>query len=163
MPKRKIPHLALPSLQTQNDYPDFPARTSDMSKEDFDEVVKKWYELKGLKHIDEFNEDEKKSIVEANSVKMIGPVKLSQKYNTMVSVIRKLLDRAGASIIPDDISRYPDFPIKSENMSPEEYQAEVKKYWKKVEKDKKKEKKQREKLAANPISEENKSSSVDIN
>ena len=48
-------------------------------------------------------------------------------------------------------------------MSPEEYQAEVKKYWKKVEKDKKKEKKQREKLAANPISEENKSSSVDIN
>jgi len=94
---------------------------------------------------------------------MIGPVKLSQKYNTMVSVIRKLLDRAGESIIPDDISRYPDFPIKSEDMSPEEYQAEVKKYWKKVEKDKKKEKKQREKLAANPISEENKSSSVDIN
>ena len=51
-----------------------------MSKEDFDEVVKKWYELKGLKHIDEFNEDEKESIVEANSVKMIGPVKLSQKF-----------------------------------------------------------------------------------
>jgi len=60
LPKRKIPHLALPSLQTQNDYPDFPARTNDMSKEDFDEVVKKWYELKGLKHIDEFDEDEKK-------------------------------------------------------------------------------------------------------
>ena len=35
----------------------------------------------------------------------------------------------GLTVTPDDLSEFPDFPKKSENMSKEEFQTEIQRYW----------------------------------
>merc|ERR1739838_675259 len=98
----------------------------------------KYFQLKDLKHNDDFSDDEKNAIIEDCTVNMIGPKALSQKYNTMVYVIRTLVTSKGLKVTPDDLSKYPNYPRKSDDMSQEDYQAILKKYF---EKEKKKEKK----------------------
>ena len=44
--------------------------------------------------------------------------------------IRHFVYEKGMKLPPEDLSRYPDFPKKSEEMSVEEYQDILKKYWK---------------------------------
>jgi len=117
------------SIYTQIEFADFPKKTDFTTKEEFDQAVKNYFKLKGLKHIDEFSDDEKREVCQDNSVNMIGPVKLSQKHKTMVSVIRKIIDQGGLYVIPDDMSKHPDFPKRSAIKSHEEFQMEVKRYW----------------------------------
>ena len=113
------------------DHPDYPKRTDGMSKEEHQDLIEKYFKLKGLRHFKDFSDEEKKTIVEENTSKFIGPTFLSEKYNTMTFVIRNFIHVAGFRAIPDDISMYPDFPKRSDNMSEEEYQRIIKKYWKK--------------------------------
>ena len=79
---------------------------------------------------DSFSEDEKRAIVEECTVNLIEPRVLSEKYNTTVFAIRHFVYEKGMKLPPEDLSRYPDFPKKSEEMSAEEYQDILKKYWK---------------------------------
>ena len=83
-----------------------------------------------MKHIDEFGDDEKKAIIEEATVDMVGAVKLSEKYSTMVSVVRTIVHKAGFFLAPDDLSKYPDFPVKPDEMSVDDYQKILKKYLK---------------------------------
>jgi len=108
-----------------------PKKTDDQTKEEHQEEIKKFFKEKGLKHFDDFTEDEKKAIVEENTSKLIGPTKLAQMYNTMTFVIRNFVHKAGFRAIPDDLSLFPDFPEKTDDMSEEEFQRVIKKYWKK--------------------------------
>ena len=70
----------------------------------------------------------------------------------MVTVISCFVRDAGLSVTPDDLSKYPDFPKKSDDMSQEDYQTVIKKYWKnrknKREAERKKEKKKKRKHRA---------------
>merc|ERR1712241_927938 len=90
-------------------------------------------------------EDEKKIIVEEYAQKLCGPKLLSKKYNTSKNVINIFVREAGLPHIPDDLSSYPNFPRKSEDVSQDEFMIVIKKYWenekktKKLEKQKKKE------------------------
>ena len=93
-----------------------------------------------MKHINDFSDHERRSVCEEN-IAGVGPVILSQKYNTLVSVIRKIINQAGLYCTPDDLSKHPDFPKKDDYMSPHEYQNEIRKYWNRLrEKEKKKKK-----------------------
>ena len=92
-------------------------------------VIKEYFKLKGLKHHDDFNEDDKKSIIEDCTVNLIGPKALSLKHNTMVYVIRCFVRAEGLLTTPDDLSQYPGYPKKSEDMSLKDYQKEIKKFW----------------------------------
>ena len=56
----------------QKDYPDYPKRMDDVSKEDYNEAVKNFFKLKGFKHIADFSPEEKNSIVEECTVNLIG-------------------------------------------------------------------------------------------
>merc|ERR1711874_296036 len=85
---------------------------------------------KGLRHNSDFSEDEKKAIIEECCVNMIGPTELSKKYNTLHTVISCFVRDAGLHVTPDDLSKHADFPKKSDDMSQEEYQKIIKKYWK---------------------------------
>jgi len=78
----------------------------------------------------DFSEDEKKAIVEDCTVKLIGPKVLSQQYKTSVLVIRRIVSATGLSIAPDDLSKFPDFPKMSDDMTQEQYQKTIKRYWK---------------------------------
>ena len=104
--------------------------TADMSKEDYYEKVKEFFKIKGLKYDDDFSDDEKKAIIDDNCVNQIGPTILSKKYNTLVFVITRIVQKEGWSVTPDDLSVYPDFPKKSDDISNDEYQEIIKKYWK---------------------------------
>merc|ERR1712008_308760 len=115
--------------EIRNEYPDYPERPEDLSKTEYDEQVKQYFQLKGLKYHEDFTEDEKEAIVEDCTVNLIGPKAMSQKHNTMAYVIKCFVQAAGKSIAPDDLYKYPDYPRKSEDMSKDEYQAIVKKYW----------------------------------
>ena len=55
-----------------DDYPDYPKRTEDMSIWDFQDQIKKYFQLKDLKHNDDFSDDEKNAIIEDCTVNMIG-------------------------------------------------------------------------------------------
>ena len=101
-----------------------------MSKEDYYEKVKEFFKIKGLKYDDDFSDDEKKAIIDDNCVNQIGPTILSKKYNTLVFVITRIVQKEGWSVTPDDLSVYPDFPKKSDDISNDEYQEIIKKYWK---------------------------------
>merc|ERR1712243_284848 len=46
------------SIYTQIEFADFPKKTDYATKEEFDQAVKSYFKLKGLKHIDEFSDDE---------------------------------------------------------------------------------------------------------
>ena len=84
------------------------------------------------------------------TIDLIGPKKLSQKYKTAPHFITRIVRKAGFSITPDHLGKYPDIPKKSDDMSDEEYQKVMKKYWndqrKKQAKKMKKEKKERKKM-----------------
>lgn len=101
-----------------------------MSKEDYYEKVKEFFKIKGLKYDDDFSDDEKKAIIDDNCINQIGPTILSKKYNTLVFVITRIVQKEGWSVTPDDLSVYPDFPKKSDDISNDEYQEVIKKYWK---------------------------------
>ena len=78
----------------------------------------------GLKHNDEFSDEEKKALVEENSIQLIGPTKLSEKYNTLPIVITSFVREAGFAVTPDDLSKFPDFPRRTVSQTDEEYQVE---------------------------------------
>ena len=82
-----------------------------------------------MKHHDDFNDDEKKEIVVDCTENLIGPKALSEKHNTMVYVIRCFVRAKGLLTTPDDLSLYPGYPKKSENMTMNDYQREIKKFW----------------------------------
>jgi len=105
-------------------------KTDDMSKEDYEKAKKNFFKLKGYKHIDDFSADERKAIVEDSAVNLMGKEKLSQKYNTFAFVITRIVRMAGLTVTPDNLSRFPDYPKKSDDMSQEEYKTVIKKYWK---------------------------------
>ena len=113
----------------KDEYPDYPQKSEDMSDEDYHDAIKEYFKLKGLKHHDDFNEDDKKSIIEDCTVNLIGPKALSLKHNTMVYVIRCFVRAEGLLTTPDDLSQYPGYPKKSEDMSLKDYQKEIKKFW----------------------------------
>merc|ERR1711874_534254 len=133
-------------------YPDYPKRNKDISEEDFQEAMNAFFKDKGLKHNSDFSDDEKKAIIEECCVDLIGPTTLSKKYNTLVTVVSCFVRDAGLSVTPDDLSKYPDFPKKSANMTQEAYYIVIKKYWKnrknKREAERKKEKKKKRKHRA---------------
>jgi len=111
--------------------PDFPRKTENMTEEEYQVLIKKHYEENGLRLPEDFTEDEKKSIIEDNCVNLIGPKRLSQKYKTSIFAIRKFVwQEKGLNLAPEDLSKFPDFPRKSGNMSRGEYQEIVNKYWK---------------------------------
>merc|ERR1711935_570921 len=112
-----------------DDYPDYPKRTEDMSIWEFQDEIKKYFQLKDLKHTDDFSDDEKNAIIEDCTVKMIGPKALSKKHNTMVYVIRAFVSSKGLKATPDDLSKFPDYPKRSADMSQQKYQAILKKYF----------------------------------
>ena len=116
-------HLHVERL-LRTDYPDYPKRTDDMSKEDYVEAVKDYFKLKGLKHFQDFSEDEKKAIVEDNTIHLIGPKALCEKYKTMPFVVTSSVRAAGLSVTPDDLSAYPDFPKRTVSQTDEEFQVE---------------------------------------
>ena len=122
----KTPHWL---EEIRKDYPDYPERTEGLEKFEYDEMVKQYFQQKGLKHSDDFTEEEKESIVEDCTVNLMGAQVVSQKHNTMTYVIKCIVQAAGKSITPDDLSKYPDYPKKSEEMSKEDYQIIVKKFW----------------------------------
>merc|ERR1712062_456612 len=110
--------------------PVFPKRPHFASQEEFEEKTKEFYEELGLRSPLDFTEEEKNTIVEDCTVKFIDPKVLSEKYNTSVVAIRTFVHDKGMKLAPEDLSRYPDFPKKSDDMSPEQYQDAIKKYWK---------------------------------
>ena len=63
------------------------------------------------------------------AMKLIGPSVLSEKYKTTAHVIRQFILAAGWSVTPNDLSKFPDFPQKSEDMSQEQYQEIINEYW----------------------------------
>merc|ERR1712200_285236 len=77
------------------------------------------------------------------TVNLIGPKKLSEKYITIPSVIARIVKKAGFPLTPDFLSKYPDLPKKSEDMSDEEFQKVMKKYWNEQKKKKHKEKREK--------------------
>ena len=137
-----------------DNYPDYPLRTDDMSIWDHQEAIKKYFQLKGLKHNDDYSEDEKNAIIEDCTVNMIGPKALSQKYNTMVYVIRTLVTSKGWKVTPDDLSKYPNYPKKSDDMSQEEYQAILRKYHEKAKKDRQKDRYKEKRREKKKVAEE---------
>ena len=104
-------------------YENFPKRFDFKSEEEFQEGIDNYYKENGLKKEDDFSDDEKKSVVEDCTVNLIGPKVLSQKYKTTIFVIRRIVSKTGLSITPDDLSLYPDFPKKTEEMTEEQFQA----------------------------------------
>ena len=98
-----------------------------MSEEDYQILIKKYYQENGLRLPEEFTEDEKKAIIEDNSVNLIGPKKLSIKYKTSIFAIRRFVHERGLNLAPEDLSKFPDFPKKSADMSQEEYQEAINK------------------------------------
>jgi len=146
--KKLSKSVPLTKDKIQTEHPDYPKKTDDMSKEEHQEAVKEYFKLKGLKDFEDFDDDEKKMIVDECTVNLIGPTILSKKYNTMTFVITKFVRNAGLSVTPDDLSMYPDFPKKSDDMSQEEYQIIIKKYWKSKKNRRELERKKAAKLAA---------------
>merc|ERR1712083_371206 len=71
---------------------------------------------------EDFTEEEKETIVEECTIKLIGPKVLSEKYNTTTHVIKCFIQAKGHTVTPDDLSKFPNFPRKTEEMSNEEYQ-----------------------------------------
>ena len=122
-------------------YPDYPKKDDYSTLEDFDKAVKKFFKAKGFKHNDDFSDSEKVSIVEDCVMNLMGPKKLSEKYNTLVPVVCQFIRAMGFQNAPDNLSNFPDYPKKSDDISIEEYKKITKKYWKKRVKDKSKEKK----------------------
>ena len=109
---------------------EYPKKDEFMSKEEYNNAVKKHFKLKGLNHRDDFSENEKKTIVEDCTIRLMGTKMLSQKYNTLPCVISYLVHRAKSSVTPNDLSKFPDFPKRSDGMSDREYQKSVNKYFK---------------------------------
>ena len=105
--------------------PDFPRRSDNMPEEEYQILIKKYYEENGLRLPEDFSEDEKKAIIEDNSVNIIGPKVLSQKYKTTIFTIRRFVQEKGLNLAPEDLSKFPDFPKKSANMTQEEYQEAI--------------------------------------
>jgi len=101
------------SYEIENEYEDFPKKTEEMPKEEYLELIKKYFKLKGLKSFDDFNEKEKETIVEDCIVHLNGPKVLSKKYNTMAYVVRQFVQARKMKITPDDLSKYPDYPKKT--------------------------------------------------
>merc|ERR1711874_590455 len=61
---------------------------------------------------------------------MMGPTKLCEKYSTMAFVIRQFADVNELQVAPEDLSKYPDFPKRLDDMSTDEYQEIIKRYYK---------------------------------
>merc|ERR1712109_203878 len=120
-----------------------PEKTDNMSQEEYQKVLKNYFNQNNLKHRDDFSVEEKKEIVRECTVNLIGPKKLSEKYKTIPSVIARIVKKAGFPITPDFLSKYPDLPKKSEDMSDEEFQKVMKKYWNEQKKKKHKEKREK--------------------
>jgi len=142
-------------LSVESQLQNFPLRSECTSLEEFQEKTKKCYEQYGLRLPTDFSEDEKKAIVEDCTVKLIDPKVLSKKYNTAVFAIRHFAYEKGLKLAPEDLSKYPDYPKKSADMSTEEYQNVLKKYWSARKKRLKRANKQKAKseIKANPMKE----------
>ena len=72
--------------------------------------MREYFKAKGLKHIEDFSKNEIKFMIEENTMNLIGPLKLSQKFNTMPFVVNHFVRNAGLTITPDDLSLYPNLP-----------------------------------------------------
>lgn len=132
----------------QNEYPDYPKRDDYKSKDYYNAALKDFFKDKGFKHKDDFDKDEKSAIVVECTENLIGPTELSKKYNTLPTVICTLVRDVGRFPTPDDLSKYPDFPIKSGSMSQDTYQAVIKAYWKQKKNQRQKERYKEKKKAA---------------
>merc|ERR1712083_290034 len=123
----------------KDEYPDCPEKSEDVSKEDYQKSVKEYFKLKGLKYFGDFSDAEKETLIKEGTIDMIGPKVLSQKYNTMVTIIRCIVKATGLNLTPDDVSKYPDYPKISDDMPLDVYRTVMKKYWNEYRKGKKKE------------------------
>ena len=117
-------------LKGESELPEFPKRADFDTLEEYQESQKKYYETHGLRKSEDFSEDEKKAIVEECTVNLVDPKVLAKKYHTTVFAVRFFVRERGLKLAPEDLSKYPDFPKKTDDMSPEEYQMAIKKYWK---------------------------------
>merc|ERR1712083_847268 len=113
----------------KDEYPDCPEKSEDVSKEDYQKSVKEYFKLKGLKYFGDFSDAEKETLIKEGTIDMIGPKVLSQKYNTMVTIIRCIVKATGLNVTPDDLSEYPDYPKISDDMALDVYRTIMKKYW----------------------------------
>ena len=113
------------------DYTNYPRKSEYSSKEEQLIAAKKFFKDKGMKHISEFNDDEKSAIVTKSVVNFVNKEVLSQKYNTMPHVIGHFVHGMGFRYPPKDMSEYPDWPRKSNEMSLDEYRKVIRKYWNK--------------------------------
>jgi len=121
-------HDSSKHLHLSREQADYPKNTDYLSKEDYDEAIKKFFKVKGLKHSDDFSDNEKKTIVEDCAIKLISHRVLRQKYNTMSHVICNFVRASGFSVAPNDLSEYLDYPKKSDDISLDEYKIITKKY-----------------------------------
>merc|ERR1712083_814747 len=104
----------------QCSYSDYPERNR-TTKSEYQEAEKKFFEAKGFKYTSDFSDDEKKAIVDDCTINLMGSIAVSEKYNTMVHIVTRLVRLKGLSISEDDLSKCPDFPKKSGQLSYEEY------------------------------------------
>ena len=107
----------------------FPKKSDYKSQEEFQKEMNKYYKENGLKQEKDFSENEKKDITDS-TLKLISPVVLSQKYKTSIFVIKKIVTKAGLICAPNDLSKFPDFPKKSDEMTQEQHQKAIREFWK---------------------------------
>jgi len=110
--------------------PEFPRRAEFETLEEFQENAKKYYQENGLRPPEDFSDEEKKSIVEECTVNLIDPKIVGQKHNTTAHAVRRFVHDKGLKLAPEDLSKFPDFPKKTDDMSPEQYQEAIQKFWK---------------------------------
>ena len=114
----------------KDEYPDCPQKPDDMSFENFHETVKEYLKIKGLKQYEDFSDIEKEAIVEECMINFTDLKVLSQKCNTMTCIIKSFVQEAGLRVTtPDILSKYPDYPKKTDEMSKEEYYKIITKFW----------------------------------
>ena len=50
------------TYELENEYQDFPKSTEDMPAEEYHELIRKYFKLKGLRHFEDFNEKEQEAV-----------------------------------------------------------------------------------------------------
>ena len=124
-----IRRFVIPPNDVHN-HPDFPRKSKNTTEKEYDKKVEKYYEKHDLKQMKDFSEDEKNAVIEDGTLKLMGPKKLSEKYKSSIWVVKNIIQKAGFPSTPDELSRFPDFPVRTQSMSDGDFQETVKKYWK---------------------------------
>ena len=111
------------STEEHSDYQDYPRKTDKLSENEYQDKVKEFFKLKGFNHNNDFSDEQKNTLVEDNTIRLIGPMVLCQEYNTMIHVVKYFIRDSGFIVVPDDFSKYPDIPEKTDDISNEDYQV----------------------------------------